>query len=526
MICRYWLSMLSALLLNLLLVVGTHSTHASTPQATFVVTSTADSGSNTLRSAITAANAAGEPSTIEFNIAGAGPHTIALFSPLPTITNQLHIDGLSEPGANCNTWPPTLMIQLNGAAAGVTTDGLEFSATADGSRVRGLVINRFGSDGIEINGADAVSIECNLLGTDVAGTNALANGGSGIFINGGNNSVIGGGLAGTRNLISGNTIHGILIQTNAAGTAVSGNYIGTTANGNGDLGNGVHGVSLQLAGSGNIIGGSSVGLRNIISGNGTHGISLLDTSSATIQGNRIGIRATSDLSLSNGAAGIYIDGNSHNNLIGGTTIGAGNSIAFNLDGGVIVDDGSGNAIRRNRIHDNGGLEIDLNDDGVTPNDTNPPGDLDSGANNLQNYPTITAASGIPTNVNISGILQSGLNTTYTIEFFASFNCNTTHQREGQRYLGSLVVATDGGGVAGFGTAFASGLNGGEFVTATATDAAGNTSEFSNCFPNLTPTAVTVGAAGAGAAPRSSVGVLALLLLLAGATALGARRRNT
>src|SRR5207253_6667811 len=79
-----------------------------------------------------------------------------------------------------------------------------------------------------------------------------------------------------------------------------------------------------------------------------------------------------------------------NNAIGGTISGAGNTIAFNGLAGVAVSTGSntGNAIRSNSVHSNAGLGIDLNEDGVTQNDSC---DLDGGPNNRQNFPDLSSA---------------------------------------------------------------------------------------------------------------------------------------
>src|ERR1043166_3265039 len=69
--------------------------------ATFVVTSAADSGTGTLREAVTSANGqanSGGPDVIQFAISGAGAHTIQLLSPLPTIIDPVIIDGATQPG--------------------------------------------------------------------------------------------------------------------------------------------------------------------------------------------------------------------------------------------------------------------------------------------------------------------------------------------------------------------------------------------------------------------------------------------
>jgi hypothetical protein len=131
--------------------------------ATFTVTSTADAGPGTLRQAITDANAAGGADTIEFNIVGAGVHTIVPASALPQITGPVTIDGYTQPGATANTNGPELgtnaqlMIEIDGTNTGAlnTNAILHFMPTADGSAVRGLVLNRAASSGILVEGTAA-----------------------------------------------------------------------------------------------------------------------------------------------------------------------------------------------------------------------------------------------------------------------------------------------------------------------------------------------------------------------------------
>jgi CSLREA domain-containing protein len=68
------------------------------------VTNTTDSGACSLREAILSANlSANVPDAINFNITGAGPHTISPLTPLPAITDPLVIDGYTQPGASLNT---------------------------------------------------------------------------------------------------------------------------------------------------------------------------------------------------------------------------------------------------------------------------------------------------------------------------------------------------------------------------------------------------------------------------------------
>ncbi|MBA3650959.1 MAG: hypothetical protein H0W66_05645, partial [Chthoniobacterales bacterium] len=123
------------------------------------------------------------------------------------------------------------------------------------------------------------------------------------------------------------------------------------------------------------------------------------------------------------------------------------------------------------------LGIDLGTDGVSLNDL---GDGDSGPNNLQNFPRVATVTATGGNVAISGFLNSRPNTAYRIEFFANDVADPSGFGEGQTFLGSADVTTDGVGNNAFDVSFPfAGLV--NVVTATATDPDGNTSEFSHAF---------------------------------------------
>src|SRR5688500_5294377 len=156
--------------------------------ATFTVTTTADGGAGSLRQAIIDANANAGPDVIEFNIAPAGEKTITLANAsgaLPAITDPVTIDGTTQPG-----FASKPVDQVSGASVLTAVDGLRIMTT--NCLVRGLVIDRFRSDGIEINGGGNNVIEGCIIGLNLAGTTASANTFNGVLISNSSSNRIGG----------------------------------------------------------------------------------------------------------------------------------------------------------------------------------------------------------------------------------------------------------------------------------------------------------------------------------------------
>lgn len=334
-----------------------------------------------LRAAMQAANTHAGQDTIVFAIAGAGPHTITPAQPLPTLTEQVIIDGLSQPGAFCPATvamppinpvdhaadlarllnPPSLTaasqeeeeelpdiprflrIELNGSNL---PDASGLSVAGGDSTIRGLVINRFGGSGIELTGQGGNHLACNVIGADVTGTTKQANGQHGIFINNSPGNNIGtivpdAGLTSEgaalladpseRNLIAGNSGAGIQIEgSQAANNRIMGNYIGLDASGTLPLGNGGHGVSIQDA-PGTAIGATVTDTVNLISGNGGSGV-LVTGSSAIITGNFIGVDRHGTSAIGNAADGITI--------IGGNNQITQNVLSGNAAAGIALQEGS------------------------------------------------------------------------------------------------------------------------------------------------------------------------------------------
>ncbi|NND97431.1 MAG: cadherin-like domain-containing protein, partial [Pirellulaceae bacterium] len=292
-------------------------------------------------------------------------------------------------------------------------------------------------------------VQGNLVGTDAAGTADLGNTLFGIHVFGASTTTIGGTATGAGNLVSGNDSRGINLSRGSSTSMVQGNFVGTQVDGTGDLGNTLDGIRildspdntitgnviagndqngvvieeetaarnivrgnligldatgdtpLANAGSGvviisareNTIGGTGANDANTISGNSGQGIRIENGFSQgnQVQGNLIGTNATGAV-LGNGSHGILAIGSGANE-IGGSDAGAGNTIAYNGGDGVAVvfaqDLSFFKFIRQNSTFQNAGLGIDLEDDGVTPNDD---GDVDIGANDLYNFPILETAS--------------------------------------------------------------------------------------------------------------------------------------
>jgi parallel beta-helix repeat protein len=313
----------------------------------------------------------------------------------------------------------------------------------------------------------------NYIGTDRSGAAAIPNG-FGINVATGGVATIGGTASGVGNLISGNGT-GILARGNVT---VLGNFIGTNISGTAAIAN-VYGINVSTGATGTI-GGAVSGAGNLISGNSI-GIELQGAGGITIQGNMIGTQANGTSPLGNTATGggIAVEAQS-NNVIGGTAAGEANVIAFNGNGVFMRYTSTHNRIKGNSIHDNlaDGVYIEYAeaiDNTISRNSIYKNGtagiDLADGANAGILPPVIAFAS----SSGASGTACANC----TIEVFSDSD------GQGRNFEGSVTAA-------GTGNWTFNGSISGPDVTATATDTAGNTSEFSQPFnivstPSPTPT---------------------------------------
>ena len=352
-------------------------------------------------------------------------------------------------------------------------------------------------------------VQGNYIGTNAQGTSSLNRAGYlGISVVHATSTVIGGLTAtpgtGAGNVISGNGPStegdGIRVEvfavTGLNAVTIQGNLIGTNATGTAAIPNPRYGIAVGGARARVLIGGPERGAGNVISGNGTRdfadaGIAVFaEASLVTIQNNFIGNGIDGSTPIGNIGDGIRTESSATSssttiNSIGGTTAGEANVIANNARDGVEVaanlNTFTGMAtILGNSIYNNGGLGINLglgvSGPAQTPND---PGDTDGGVNGLQNFPVIASASSAAGSVTIAGSLNSTPDSNnFRLEFFASASADPSGFGEGQTFLGFTSVNTDSGGNATFSVTLPVAVGAGQFISATATDSTGKTSEFS------------------------------------------------
>ncbi len=287
------------------------------------------------------------------------------------------------------------------------------------------------------------------------------------------------------------------------------NLVGTDATGTNALGNGGNGLLI----TGDLGGGTSDVGRNFLSGNYENGFAVDATDYTIYQGPLfIGTDVTAMHDLGNQGNGIFVappgtfaphaaaEGPSPPvQLVAmnrGRTI-----VAFNRRNGAVMTtssdtrwDISGCSFFSNHL-----LAIDLGNDGVTPND---PCDSDSGPNDLQNYPILSAALSTGEQITITGSLDSLPNSTFVLDFFANEQCDPSGHGQGHFFLGSTWVTNSGNCVANFQVTFDVPVPVAYAVSAIATkidsDGFGHTSEFGPCV------AVAIGGQGATTLPPTVV----------------------
>jgi len=264
----------------------------------------------------------------------------------------------AEPGTNGNSVLGNF-IGTNAAGTAAIANGFAGVAILNGAQssvVGGNLISGNTNQGVAIADSNTALtiVQGNTIGLNLGQTAALANGSAGISIYlGANSNTVGGVTAAARNIISGNTQAGITISD--PGTTlnlVQGNYIGVDLAGAAPIANGFSGIDVYLGAQNNTIGGTAAGARNVISGNSGRGIGFFNTTTSNnfVRGNFIGLNAAGTGAVGNGFSGVEFFLAS-NNTLGGTSPGARNFISGNLQSGVLIDGSNttGNLVQGNTI---------------------------------------------------------------------------------------------------------------------------------------------------------------------------------
>ncbi|HYF29948.1 MAG TPA: T9SS type A sorting domain-containing protein [Chitinophagaceae bacterium] len=297
------------------------------------------------------------------------------------------------------------------------SDAVVIGTNSDGTSDtdEGNLLSGNGQDGIIGWSLTNSVISGNFIGSDRSGTGTtMGNGRNGILLTvSSTDNRIGTDGDGVNDLQEANGIilnvgRGIYLAANANNNVVAGNIVGLNTAG-GAAGNLTHGIEI-LNSSNNRVGVDVTHVNftmeaNIVSSNAGNGVLLtaqpffgldFNTSGNVLAGNFIGTTPT-NVARGNANSGIVLNAVSPlftiNNVIGSNNDGnndnaEGNVVAYNSIIGIGTTNAAeinGNKFSRNSTHSNVNLGIDLQGNGVTPNDN---GDADIGPNELFNFPVI------------------------------------------------------------------------------------------------------------------------------------------
>jgi hypothetical protein len=252
----------------------------------------------------------------------------------------VHIDG------NSNTVEGNYIgTDRSGTVAVPNNTGVVISSNSTGNTIGGTTaaarnVVSGNSLGVDLFGSGDTgnTVEGNYIGTDKSGLAALGNGAGVHIASQATSNLIGGTGGGSRNLISGNGNGVEIVDAGTNGNVVAGNYIGTDKTGAAAVPNTGRGVSIFFGASSNTVGGTDPGAGNVISGNGFSGVGVSGsgTNANVIQANLIGTDATGTAALGNSPAGVLVEGNATNTLVGGAFPAARNVISGNVEYGIQI----------------------------------------------------------------------------------------------------------------------------------------------------------------------------------------------
>jgi hypothetical protein len=458
------------------------------------VTNTNNSGTGSLRAAITTANAnATGGAIISFDIGSScGPHVIHLATALPDLTKEVHIEGYTQTGASKNTLDSfvqnnaTICIVLAGDNA--VDDGLSVPASVPDAMemsVQGVAFSGFTHSAVNLRGGSNHGVAGVRTGGTLDGFALQTNSYGVILAAGVHGATVGGIDPGDINQFGDITHNAVYVASSSASTvAAHGNTIQNNIVGYVTDSKSIE-VALPTLGAGIAVGGYN---NSIFDNDILHaGASGLHLSNVDAHGNDVNYNAFTE----NSGDGVLIDDDAHDNTL------LGNGIFNNAGAGVRIVNGQNNEVLFNNIDFNTGLGIDLADEGMTPNDNDSMQPTPDYANRGQNFPTLIAAVGGHTGT-VSGTLTSTPGD-YYINLAGTTTCNTSGNGAGQNYFSYPLssagfkvtvpnITAQGQGSISFTIPVTLVADPGKnklYVTATTIDATGNTSEFSACllYPN-------------------------------------------
>lgn len=301
-----------------------HTPQLLAADTTYQVTTLSDSGTGSMRQAITSVNSNSGVSQIELTVSG----TVTLASALPALTQPvsmsmsasgqtgLTFDG-SQLAADTDCW------EIAAGAENATIFGLSFAhcpgnglvvsaasnITLGSSQGTGSIVHAYdsGKNGIDFRASSSTIQYLNLGAGPDSTSSADGNTEDGIVVSGDSNT-----LSNITAVQNGG--HGIAFETGADGNTLQSSEIGvqdeqTTALPN--VGSGVY-----LAGDNNSVGGYGDELQNVIVGNSRYGIEAVGATNTHILHNMIGVLSDGSTTLGNTLGGILLSGSQTGGAIG------------------------------------------------------------------------------------------------------------------------------------------------------------------------------------------------------------------
>jgi|GEM_PF-3329458 len=458
-------------------------------------------GECSLRAALEEANLNPGADTVNFNIPGGGVQRIVLESDLPWMTDEIHIDGSSQPGyaANTSVFPEPLngliAIEIDASNLWENLNTPTIAIAAPNSSVNAISMTSCQGACIGTNGNN-FSLTGSYLGVTASGLEPALPAGSAFSYSDGSNLQVGGSNPEDRNIMaSSSAVGSFAVNINSGDSAnIYGNYVGLAADGETPLGSA---MGLLLAQSTNsVVGGPGAGQGNLIAGHSMVQAVSVFSDGATFQGNLIGTTyegsVTQELKETNGT-GLFLEYGTQNTLVGGTEPGQGNIVGGVAGTGISVFGINTAAmgelmdlipynitILGNKIFDIGIFNLDEalginpetvesfgdsnqaidilfskdNNSDMSPDEftmqgvnENDEGDVDDGPNNKINFPELLGAvqsdSGVLTvDFNLDVVGSPG--DEYRVEFFANDVSTIFGTGPAQQYLGGVTSSSGDG----------------------------------------------------------------------------------